>query len=390
MIKKTIKNFFELESATGILLFLATILALIIANSAFSETYFQFLKFSLPINIEILAIKKDLSLQDWINDALMSIFFLLIGLELKQEVLVGHLSSKRKIILPAFAAIGGVIFPAIIFCLINLNHKENLAGFAIPTATDIAFAYAMLCLFGKKIPQSLKIFIVALAVLDDLAAILIIAIFYSHDLQLNYLLLSIIPIIGLILLNIRKSANLIFYLTFGVLLWIMILKSGIHATLSGVLLAIFIPLRVNNEKFLHNFAHKIAPIVNFLILPIFAFANSGVKITNFSQDIFCEPLFLGIVVGMFFGKQIGVMLFSYFAVKFKFVHLPNNVNWLQFYAVTIFTGIGFTMSIFIGSLAFLNADLAILDEIKLAILIGSILSIIYGIIIVLISSKKTN
>ncbi|MBU6339097.1 MAG: Na+/H+ antiporter NhaA [Rickettsiales bacterium] len=378
MIKKTIKNFFELESATGILLFLATTLALIIANSSSSETYFQFLN---------LSFYSDFSLQDFVNDALMAIFFLLIGLELKKEVLIGHLSSRNKIALPAFAAIGGVIIPAIIFFLINFNHKENLVGFAIPTATDIAFAYGMLCLFGKKIPQSLKIFIVALAVLDDLAAILIIAIFYAHEIHINYLLMSLIPIFGLFLLNLKKSDNLFFYIVLGILLWIMILKSGIHSTLAGVILAMFIPLKINHKNVLENFAHKIAPVVNFLILSIFAFVNSGIKIANFSDNIFYEPLVLGIVLGMFLGKQIGVMLFSYVAIKLRLSHLPSNVNWLQFYAVAIFTGIGFTMSIFIGSIAFVNNG-AVLDEVKLAIFIASLLSIIYGSGIVLISSKK--
>jgi NhaA family Na+:H+ antiporter len=389
MIKKSLKNFFKLEAATGIILFLATALALIIANSSGSGFYFQFLKISLPLNI--LNIEKDLSLLDWINEALMAVFFLLIGLELKKEILTGHLSSKKKIILPAAAACGGIIIPALIFCFINFHNSENLRAFAIPTATDIAFAYGMLCLFGKKIPHSLKIFIVALAVLDDLAAILIIAFFYSENLEIIYLAMSLIPLIGLVILNIKKSSNISFYLILGVFLWILILKSGIHATLSGVILSIFIPLSVNKKNLLENFTHKIAPIVNFLILPIFAFANSGIKISNFSAETFSQPLVFGIIFAMFFGKQIGVMLFSYLVIKFKFANLPQGVNWLEFYGAAIFTGIGFTMSIFIAGLAFAENDTLVkimLDEVKLAILIGSILSILYGSFITLISLTK--
>lgn len=391
MIRKTLKNFFELEAATGILLILATALALLVANSSESNIYFKFLNISLPLNIEFLNIQKDLSLRDWVNDALMAVFFLLIGLELKKEVMVGHLSSKKRVMLPAVAAIGGVIFPATIFVLFNINDVNNLRGFAIPTATDIAFAYGMLCLFGNKIPNSLKVFIVALAVIDDLVAILIIAFFYTENVKVFYLVLSLLPIIGLALLNSKKSYHIWLYLTFGVILWVLVLKSGLHATIAGVILALFIPLTVRNKKLLENFAHKIAPIVNFLILPVFAFVNSGIQINNFSYDIFLSPLVFGIIAGMFIGKQIGVMLFSYIIVKLKYAHLPQGVTWLEFYGAAIFTGIGFTMSIFIASLAFPETTASmriILDEVKLAILAGSALSIVYGVIVTLISLKK--
>jgi len=385
MIKKTVTTFFKAEAATGILLLLSTILALSIANSSNSSAYFEFLKIPLPLAIDFLNIEKNLSLRDWINDALMAIFFFLISLELKKEILIGELSTKRKASLPLIAALGGVIFPAIIFIIININNSENLRGFAIPTATDIAFAYGILCLFGKKISKSLKIFIVSLAVIDDLVAILIIAFFYSKDLQISYLLLSLIPLVGLVLLNFKGSDKIFLYVILGIFLWLMILKSGVHSTLAGVLLAAFIPLKINNKNLLENLAHKISPTVNFLILPLFAFANSGIEFKNFSYDFFgsffTKPLTMGIIVGMFFGKQIGVMLFSFLAVKFKISHLPQGCNWREFYAASIFTGIGFTMSIFIAGLAFIENDTLekiMLDEVKLAILIGSLLSILYG------------
>lgn len=391
MIKKTLKNFFELEAATGILLFLATALALVVANSSGSDIYFQFLEISLPLNIDTLNISKDLSFRDWVNDALMAVFFLLIGLELKKEVLMGHLSTKHKIMLPAAAALGGVLIPAAIFCFFNKDVPENLRGFAIPTATDIAFAYGMLCLFGKRITNSLKIFIVALAVIDDLVAILIIAFFYTDNMHISYLLMSVLPVAGLIILNSRKSCHISLYLILGALLWLLILKSGLHATLSGVILAMFIPLSVHNKNILEGFAHKIAPVVNFLILPVFAFANSGVKISNFAYDVFLEPLVFGIITAMFFGKQIGVMLFSYFVIRAKLASLPQGVTWFEFYGAVIFTGIGFTMSIFIGSLAFADNNAftkIIIDEVKLAILTGSALSIVYGCFITIVSLKR--
>lgn len=391
MIKKTLSKFFELEAATGILLFLATISALLVANSSGYESYFEFFNISLPLNIEFMALHKELSMRDWINDALMAIFFFLIGLELKKEVLIGNLSSKEKIIFPAIAAVGGVIFPALIFCIINYNNKENLRAFAVPTATDIAFAYGMLCLFGKKFSNSLKVFIVALAVIDDLIAIAIIAFFYTADLKLTFLLFAILPLFGLFLLNKRNCSTIFFYLILGLFLWLMILKSGIHATIAGVLLAMFIPLKIKNNQFLEKIAHQIAPMINFLILPIFAFANSGIKIINFSADLILQPLVSGVICGMFFGKQIGIMLLCFIAIKLKIAKLPQSTNWQQFYAAVIFTGIGFTMSIFIAGLAFVKNDTVakiMLDEVKLAILIGSILSILYGSLVTLISKQQ--
>ncbi len=393
-----IKKFFELEAATAILLFLATACALIWVNSSYSDYYFAILGKQMPLTIDLLSIHKNLSLKDWINDALMAIFFFLIGLELKKEILVGELNSVKKISLPALAAFGGVIVPAIIFCAFNFNKPQNLTGFAIPTATDIAFAYGVICFFGKRIPHCLKVFIVTLAVLDDLMAIVIIAAFYSQDLSFVFLGLSLIPLVVLGLLNRYNSGNIVLYLLLGILLWLFVLKSGIHATLAGVLLAFFIPLKTHNQDFLKNLAHRISPWVNFLILPIFALANSGVKISNISVNDLCDSLTLGIICGLFFGKQIGVMLFSFVAVKMKIAELPKNlgarVSWSKFYSVVIFTAIGFTMSLFIGELSFVQNNtitdsvMIILDRVKIGILIASILSIFFGSLVTLYFNKQ--
>ncbi len=398
MIFRKLKNFFELEAATAILLCVATFIAMSWVNSPFSQVYSQTLKISLPLVVDFLQIEKNLSLKDWINDALMALFFFLIGLELKKEVLIGELNNIKKIILPAIAAFGGVIVPALIFFAFNFNQPQNLSGFAIPTATDIAFAYGILCFFGKRIPHSLKIFIVTLAVLDDLLAILIIAIFYTHELHLTHLFLALVPLTALFLLNYSKSDNIFFYILCGIFLWLMILQSGIHATLAGVLSALFVPLKVGRKDFLNDLAHKISPAVNFVILPIFALANSGVKISqNFATEI-SNPLTLGIIFGLFFGKQIGVMLFSFLAVRFRIAVLPKNlfttVSWLQFYSVSIFTGIGFTMSLFIGELSFVQNNISpelleiILDRLKIGILIASILSIFCGSFVILFLNKS--
>jgi NhaA family Na+:H+ antiporter len=390
VIKKTIKKFFDQEAATGILLTIATAIGLFAANSSWSNIYNEFLNIKLPLNFSVLDLSKDLSLQDWINDALMAIFFFLIGMELKKEILIGELSSPSRVALPAIAAIGGVIFPALIFCYFNWHLSDNLRGFAIPTATDIAFAYGIVCLFGKKIANSLKVFLVTLAVLDDLIAILIIAIFYTSDLKILYLSLALIPFGALILLNFYRCQKIIYYLLAGVILWFCILQSGIHATIAGVLCGLFIPLKNKNFSTKNHVHHhkssvleiatkKLSPIVNYLILPIFAFANSGVRI-NFSELNLLEPVFLGVACGLFFGKQFGVMLFSFMAIKSRICHLPRNSSWLEFYGIAIFTGIGFTMSLFISILAFADNH-QIFNQIKIAVLAGSIASIIYGILI---------
>ena len=381
MIKKAFKTFFKSEIAIGISLIVATIIAILTANSNSGNIYFEFLAIQAPLNLSFIGIYKDLTLLEWVNDALMAVFFLLVGLELKREILVGELSSKQKLSLPAIAAAGGIIIPLLIFGYFNFNNLENMRGFAVPCATDIAFAYGMISLFGKTLSNSLKIFLVALAVLDDLVAILIIAFFYSENISSHYLLFSILIMMLLSLCNLIEVRRISIYLILGAFLWIMVLKSGLHATLAGVLLAMFIPLEVKKKPFLSKLAHQIAPSVNFLILPIFAFANAGVKLDNFSSDLLLNPLVLGIALGLFLGKQLGVILFSFIAVKINLSHLPRGSNWLEFYAAAIFTGIGFTMSLFIGSLAFFK-QAELLDLAKIGVLLGSLASVIFGVLII--------
>lgn len=382
---RRVKKIFELEASTGILLMISTIAALAVANSENFELYHQFFAIKAPLNLSFIGITKDLTLHDWINDALMAVFFLLVGMELKEELLAGELSSKKKAMLPAVAACGGVIVPALIYYFFNLGHEENLRGFAIPTATDIAFAYGVICLFGNKISKSLKVFLISLAIFDDLNAILIIAFFYSQNLAPIYMIFAFLIVMALSVLNLKNHIKISSYLILGALLWLMVLKSGIHATIAGVVLAMFIP---RQKDVLHNLIKKIAPIVNFFILPIFAFANSGVKIEEFSQEIFTTPLVLGIVAGLFIGKQIGVILFSFIAIKLGLTQLPRSAkgesSWLEFYGVSILTGIGFTMSFFIGSLAFPENKI-LFDEVKIGVLCGSFLSAIFGILIIYLS-----
>lgn len=392
-ITKPIATFFKSEIAIGISLIVATIAAMLIANSENYEIYKIFFSSSAPLNIEFIGLHKEMNYLDWINDFLMTIFFLLIGLELKREVLIGELSTKRKLALPAIAALGGIIFPILIFFLFNFNHPENMRGFSIPAATDIAFAYGVMSLFGKRFSNSLKVFLVALAVLDDLVAILIIAFFYSHDLSLAYITLAFIALIGLGLLNFFNSEKTHLYLILGFFLWLMILKSGIHPTISGIILALFIPLQIGNKSPLSHLAHKISPSVNFLILPLFAFANAGVQLKKFSIDLFTQPLILGIAFGLFFGKQIGVMFFGFLAVKFKIAHLPRGTSWPEFYVAAILTGIGFTMSLFVGSLAFAGNNLAnsfVLDEVKIGVICGSFFSAIFATIVAFCLKKRLN
>ena len=385
---KPIKTFFQSDVAVGISLFFATLFALLIANSQNYEIYKNFFASPMPLNIGFIGIAKEMNLGDWINDFLMAIFFLLVGLELKKEILVGELSTKQKLILPVVAACGGVIFPILIFLFCNSNNPENWRGFAICAATDIAFAYGIISLFGKKFSNALKIFVVALAIIDDLIAVIIIAVFYSHNLNFFYISLALIAICGLGLLNFFRSQKIYFYLILGAFLWLMILKSGLHPTLAGVVLALFIPLQIGNISPLSNLAKKISSPTNFLILPIFAFANAGVRIENFSAEIFTQPLTLGIIFGLFFGKQIGVMIASFLAIKLDLAHLPRNTNWIEFYIAAILTGVGFTMSLFVGSLAFAQNNSAF-DHVKIGVICGSLLSIIFANLFLFLKTKRS-
>lgn len=381
------KNLFSYKISSQLILLLATLSALMAANSQFHDSYRDF--FQIIISPKIPFVEQiSFTFKQFIDDFLMVIFFFLIGLELKKEVIVGELSSKSKIFLPTFAALGGVILPALIFSYFNIANEENLKGFAIPCATDIAFAYAVVKIFGDKVTPSIKIFIITLAVIDDLIAILIIAIFYTAEINEVYLLLSSIAVLGLVLLNLKNSKSRFLYLILGISLYLMILKSGIHPTVAGVIIAFSIPFKTRTSFPVENIAHKISPIVNYFILPVFAFANAGVAIKNFSWTSFADTLILGIILGLFFGKQIGVMLFSYIIIKLKICNLPPNSNWLELYGIAILTGIGFTMSLFIGNLAF--SDELILDKVKIAVLVGSLASFIFGSLILICERKNNN
>ena len=376
MLKTTIKNLLNIRTSSESLLLMAMFAALAVANSSLGDVYHNFFSRVHILQIDFLQIKEDVSLNIFINDFLMAIFFLLVGLELKREILVGELSQKAKIILPIVGAVGGTIFPALIFYLINIHQAENLRGFAIPTATDIVFTYVIIKAFDKKISSAAKVFLITLAVIDDLIAILIIAVFYTAQLQIIYLISAGLVVCFLALIHYQKSQSIFNYAFGGFLLWLCLLKSGIHPSVAGVILAMFIPLKTKNYFPLKNLALTLAPIVNFVILPIFAFANMGVKISNLSFSILLDSLVLGVACGLFFGKQIGVMLFSFITVKLGLCNLPRGSNWKEFYCLAILTGIGFTMSLFVGNLAFAQDDL--LEKVKIGVLLGSSASAIAG------------
>jgi NhaA family Na+:H+ antiporter len=386
-ISKPFKWFFKLEAASGLILLIAAILALFISNSALSSLYFETLEKYLFIGINEFGLK--LSVHHWINDALMAIFFFFVTLEIKREFLQGELSNIKQAMLPIIAAVGGMVVPALFYVVINYGNAETINGWAIPSATDIAFSLGILSLLGSRVPISLKVFLTALAIIDDLGAILIIAFFYSGDLSIPYLSLILISYILLLVLN--KFSVKIFtpYLLIGLCMWFFTYKSGIHATIAGVLLASTIPHRLKDHDFslLVKLEHGISPYVAFIIMPIFAFANAGVNLEGLSLASLLNPVPLGILMGLFFGKQIGVLLFSYVSVKFKFADMPNNSNWLSIYGVSILTGIGFTMSLFVGNLAFVE-NTQYIDGVKIGVLSGSLLSTVFGYFLLLISAKN--
>jgi len=379
--------FFKLESASGLLLLISAIIALIISNSNYSSIYFDTLESYFFIGINNFGIK--LSFLHWINDALMAVFFFFVTLEIKREFVNGELSSTKHALLPIIAAIGGMLVPALIYIYINFQNPDSLNGWAIPSATDIAFSLGVLSLLGSRVPISLKVFLTALAIIDDLGAIIIIAFFYTGDLNINYLALLLITFIFLIFLNKFKVKKFLPYLLFGLLLWFFTHESGVHATISGVLLATVIPHRDKEKDFslLSKIEHSISPYVAFGIMPLFAFANAGVSLGGVSLSSLLQPVPLGILLGLFLGKQFGVFLFSYVSIKLKIAQMPNNANWLNFYGVGILTGIGFTMSLFIGNLAFIE-NTQYIDGVKIGVLSGSLLSTIFGYFLLLATSKK--
>jgi Na+:H+ antiporter, NhaA family len=379
--------FFKLEAASGLVLLIAALIALIISNSNFSELYFNTLEQYLFIGINNFGLK--LSVHHWINDALMAIFFFFVTLEIKREFIQGELSNFKKALLPIIGAVGGMLVPAFFYIIINIGNQETLNGWAIPSATDIAFSLGILSLLGSRVPISLKVFLTALAIIDDLGAILIIAFFYSGDLSISFLTLILISYIILLSLNNYGVKKFLPYLIVGIFMWYFTYKSGIHATIAGVLLASAIPHRKKDKDFslLIKIEHLISPYVAFMIMPLFAFANAGVSLNGLSLSTLMLPVPLGIVVGLFFGKQIGVMLFSYLSVKLKIAQMPANSNWLSLYGVSILTGIGFTMSLFIGNLAFVD-NIEYNDGVKIGVLAGSLLSTLFGYFLLLLTSKK--
>ncbi len=380
------RNFCSALFCAQSLLMLATILAILIANGNYFETYKEFFRQPL-FSLDFIGLPAA-SLKFIIDDFLMVIFFILVGSELKKEGKVGELSSKEKMLFPVIAAFGGVIMPAILFSLINHDHPENMRGFAIPTATDIAFTYAIIKAFGDRIPNALKIFIVTLAVADDLVAIVIIALFYSKDLQFFYLFLAFYAAFLLYYMICQNVKNIPAYLFIGAFLWFFTLKSGIHPTLSRRFLAFLILYKINKEDVLMKIDYALTKPVNFLILPLFAFANAGVEIKNFSLAMLLDPLIFGIAFGLFIGKQIGITATSYALVKLKLCPMLDKTNWIQFYGVAILAGIGFTMSLFVGNLAFTQDD--ILNKVRIGVMGGSLISVVAGSLFLLIVTKKNH
>ena len=383
------KWFFKLEAASGLMLLIAAVIALILSNTNLADYYFDILNFHFLLGSKNFGL--DLSVIHWINDALMAIFFFMVTLEIKREFIHGELSQRKKALLPIIGAIGGMAVPAFIYIVINFNTEYSLRGWAIPSATDIAFSIGVLSLLGSRVPISLKIFLTALAIIDDLGAILIIAFFYSNELQYYYLLLMFIAFIALILLNKYGVKKFIPYLLIGLFLWFFTHGSGIHSTISGVLLAITIPHRKNTKDYslLLKLEHLLSPYVAFGIMPLFALANAGVNMEGITFKSVLSPIPLGILCGLFFGKQIGVFLFSYISIKLKFAEMPSNSNWAKFYCVGILTGIGFTMSLFVGNLAFVDYA-GDLDGVKVGVLIGSTLSALVGYFLLFIFTRKSN
>ena len=381
------KWFFKLEAASGLVLLISAVIALIISNSNFSSLYFETLQSYLFIGINNIGLK--MSLHHWINDALMAVFFFFVTLEIKREFIQGELSSPKQALLPIIAAIGGMLVPALIYIYINFGNGDTLNGWAIPSATDIAFSLGVLSLLGSRVPISLKVFLTAIAIIDDLGAIIIIAFFYTGDLSIQYLSLLLLTFIALLILNKSGVKKFLPYLILGLILWFFTYQSGVHATISGVLLATVIPHRKKNEEYslLTKIEHNISSYVAFGIMPLFALANAGVSLDGINLESLLSPVPLGIVLGLFVGKQIGVFLFSIIAIKLKIAQMPNNANWMSFYGVGILAGIGFTMSLFIGNLAFVE-NIEYIDGVKIGVLAGSLLSTLIGYTLLLLTAKN--
>lgn len=384
---KRISEFMETESASGLVMIGFAILAILSANSPFSGLYEDFIHTKITFGLGDSIASESLS--HWVKDILMVFFFLIIGLELKREMCEGFLSKRDQILLPLFAAIGGMATPALIFLGINYNSSETINGWAIPSATDIAFALAILTMLGKNIPPAIKIFLLAVAIFDDLGAILIIAIFYNTGLALMPLTLAALGIITLFALNRTKVSTIAPYMLVGVFLWFCFYYSGIHTTLAGGIVGLSIPMREAGDSRhspLNKIMHFMHPWVSFLVLPIFAFTSAGVSLQGLKLDSFFEPLPLGIALGLFFGKQIGIFGTSFLLIKSKLVSMPEATAWRHLYAVSVVAGIGFTMSLFIGMLAFSSPHLH--EMVKLGVINGSLLCILWGAIVLKWACKK--
>ncbi len=377
-----IDAFLRLESASGILLMLATVLAMIFANSFLEPFYHYLLEIPIQIHIAALDINKPLLL--WINDGLMTIFFFLVGLELKREFLEGELSNRRNIILPGVGAVGGMLIPALIYLVFNSDDPSTWRGWAVPVATDIAFTLGVLTLLGTRVPISIKVFLTSLAILDDIGAIVIIAVFYTAEISMTALLVAAGCVLVLVFLNNRNWVSHSSYMMVGVVLWIALLKSGVHATLAGVILAAFIPMRSRTDPDvspLKILEHDLHTVVAFVILPVFAFANSGVMLSGITAEQALHGVPVGVALGLFLGKQIGIFALCWLFIKLKVAALPKGMTWAGLYGASVLCGIGFTMSLFIGSLAFGESSIHDMFDERLGIIVGSLLSGVLGYVV---------
>ena len=386
-----IRRFFQQESAGGILLIIAALIALIMINTqALSGMYNSLLQTPVVIQVGGFIIAKPLLL--WINDGLMAVFFFLVGLELKREFMEGALAEPAQVVLPAIGALAGIVVPALIYAWLNHDDPVRMRGWAIPSATDIAFALGIVALLGKRVPASLKLFLMLLAVLDDVGAIVIIALFYTADLSTTSLTVAGICLVILFIMNRRNVMDVPAYLLVGLVMWASVLKSGVHATLAGVALAFMIPMR-NPRKPKHSplraLEHDLHPIVAFIILPVFAFANAGVPLENMSLANLMEPVTLGIILGLFVGKQLGVFSVCWLLIKMKWAKLPEGASWAQLYGITLLCGIGFTMSLFIASLAFEHVGQEYIKPVRLGILTASFLSAVTGYLVLRFAKSST-
>lgn len=383
-----IQRFLKLESAGGILLLFSAAVAMLLANSPLSSQYNDFL--NLPVSLQIGSFSINKTLIHWINDGFMAVFFVLVGMEVKKELFEGALSSYQQAIFPAIAAVGGMIVPALVYWFIAKQNPSLANGWAIPMATDIAFALGIMALLSKQVPLPLKIFLLALAIIDDLGAIVVIALFFSHELSVQALIFSGISILTLVLLNRFRVSALCAYMVIGAILWASVLKSGVHATLAGVIIGFCIPLKgKKGERPLHDFEHILAPWSSFVILPLFAFANAGVSFDGIDVSMISSPLLLAIACGLIIGKPVGVFGFSYISVKLGLAKLPDGIKFKQIFAVAVLCGIGFTMSMFLASLAF-NADAgeSVNTLSRLGILLGSTVSATLGYLFLKQTTKR--